>query len=333
MRLPEFDYIAPDDLGEALRLKKEKGPAAAWLAGGTDLVVNLKQGVKNPDLLISLKNIGQLQGIAEDPGGLTIGAMTSLNQVMDHPTVRTKFPGLAEALGSVGAATLQHFAGTLGGNLLLNTRCNYFNQSRFWRDGFERCFKMGGQKCLVVEESQDCSSVCQSDGAVMLAAYSAMAMVSGAGGQRQVPVLELFSGKGETPFTLTDDEILTAIKLFEPPDGTGAQYEKISYRSAMDFPLISAGAVVTVSKGKIDRARIIVGAAAAQPVWAAEAEKMLAGATPEPQVLAAVAESAMTQCGGTIVENAGATAEYRRDMVGVAVRRAVGAAFAAADRG
>ncbi len=333
MRLPEFDYIAPRDLGEALKLKKEKGPAAAWLAGGTDLLVNLKQGVKNPDLVISLKNIEALRGVTEDPGGLTIGAMTDLNQVMEHPAVIEHFPALAAALRGVGALTLQHFAGTIGGNLLLNTRCQHYNQSRFWRLGFERCFKMGGQKCLVVEESKECSSVCQSDGAVMLAAYSAQAVVDGPGGRRQVPVLGLFSGKGEAPFTLAEDELLTAIKLFTPPSGTGAHYEKISYRSAMDFPLISAGAVVSVSKGKIDRARIIIGAAAAAPVWAAEAEKMLAGTVAEPEVCAAAAESALVQCGGTIVDNAGATAEYRRDMVGVAVRRAVAAAFAAAERG
>ncbi|MBU1741350.1 MAG: FAD binding domain-containing protein, partial [Proteobacteria bacterium] len=232
MRLPEFDYIAPGDLGEALKLKNEKG-AAAWLAGGTDLLVNLKQGVKNPDLVISLKDLAELEGITEDPGGLTIGSMTSLIEVMQHPAVLDHFPALAEALRSVGAVTLQHYAGTIGGNLLLNTRCRYFNQSRFWRDGFERCLKMGGQKCLVVEDSKECSSVCQSDGAVMLAAYSAMAILKSAGGQRRVPVPDLFSGKGEAPFTLTDDELLTGVKLFFPAEGTGAHYEKIAWRSAM----------------------------------------------------------------------------------------------------
>jgi len=330
MRLPEFDYSAPADLGEALKLKNEKGPAAAWLAGGTDLLVNLKQGVKNPDLVISLKDLTELQGITEDPGGLTIGPMTSLIEVMEHPAVVEHFPALAAALRSVGAVTLQHHAGTIGGNLLLNTRCQHFNQSRFWRDGFERCLKMGGQKCLVVEDSKECSSVCQSDGAVMLAAYSAMAVIQNAGGQRQVSVLDLFSGKGEAPFTLTDDELLTGIKLFLPAPGTGAHYEKITWRGAMDFPLISAGAAVSVSKGKIDRARIIVGAAAAKPIWAAEAEKILARTAAEPEVLKKAAESAVVQCGGSIVNNLDAGDEYRRDMVGVAVSRAVRAAFAVA---
>ena len=327
MRLPSFDFHAPDNLTDTLKLKKEKGPDAAFLAGGTDLLVNLKHGVKNPGHVISLKNVADIKGVKQDPGGLTIGAMTSLIEVAGHQDVQRHFPALAAALKKVGAVTLQHFAGAIGGNLLCNTRCQFFNQSEFWRTGFERCFKMGGQKCLVVEESKECSSVCQSDGAVMLAAYSAQATLAGPGGERRLPVLDLFSGKGEAPFTLTDDEILINISLFTPPQNTGAHFEKIAYRSAVDFPLMSAGAALTLRQGKIDRARIIVGAAGPAPMWVAEASNMLTGWDGDTEVLGQAAESAYQQCAGSIVDNVGASAEYRRDMVKVALRRAVTGAY------
>ncbi|MFH1090005.1 MAG: FAD binding domain-containing protein, partial [Pseudomonadota bacterium] len=217
MRLPSFEYLAPSSLAETLRLLAERAPAAAVLAGGTDLIPRLRYRLVKPDLVLSLSHVPELKEIRLDGLTLKIGACAVLQEVMNHPEVKAQAPGLADALKSIGAPNIQHRIGTIGGNLLLNTRCLFYNQSEWWRSGRERCLKNGGQVCHSLPESKECSASCQSDGAAMLSALSVQVVLKSAKGERMLPLAELFSGKGEAPFTLTPEELLTQVQIFLPP--------------------------------------------------------------------------------------------------------------------
>jgi CO/xanthine dehydrogenase FAD-binding subunit len=161
----------------------------------------------------------------------------------------------------------------------------------------------------------------------MLAALSAMLTVRSARGERNLPIAELFSGKGDAPFTLDAGELLTGIQVFPPPPGSGTAYEKLRWRSAIDYPLASAGAMVALSKGKVDRVRLALGAAAPRPLIVEEADRILRGNEPSPELIDRAAAAAQRQAEGTVVDNALPPEDYRRRMMGVMARRALTSAI------
>lgn len=331
MRLPPLDYLAPTTVDEAAGILAEQGPSAAVLAGGTDLIVRLKQRLRPVRSLVSLKAIPGLKDIRLDGLNLILGAAAPLKAVMDHPLVKEHAPGLIEALKTIGAPAVQHDRGTIGGNLLLDPRCNMYNQSQWWRSGKERCFKNGGQVCNVLPDSRACSAACQSDGAVMLVALSAQAVLVSVRGERLVAAGDLFSGQGETPFTAAADELLTEIRIPAASPGTGASYQKLRWRSAVDYPLASAAAVVMIHKGRIDRARLVVGAAGPRPLVVEEAGRILRGRAVGEANIDQAAAAAEQAAAGYVVDNAVAPAEYRRRMIPVLARRALAEAVTQAE--
>ena len=213
MRLPSFEYHAPTSLAEALRIKNELGTSASILAGGTDLIVNLKHRLASPAAVIGLKNIKEMTGIEAKPDSVVIKAGTSLAQTAEDEAVRKHFPVLVKAIESIGAVGIQHFRGTIGGNLCLQPRCILYNQSLFWRSGKDKCHRTGGKDCLALEKSESCNAVCSADTVPVLVALSAQLTIAGSGGKRSIPVSEFFTGKGESPFNLMPEEIVTEIRL------------------------------------------------------------------------------------------------------------------------
>lgn len=330
MAIANVDYRAPESLTELLSLKAELGSAAAVLAGGTDLVLRLKQQLTRPDVLLSLKNVAELSAIETDPIHITIGAAATLSAVMDHPDVKAELPGLVEALSRIGHPSCQHARATLGGNLLLQTRCLFYNQSAFWRSGLERCFKDGGQVCLVLSESKECSSVNQSDGAPMALALSAQARLVSATGERLVSLAELYSGKGEEPFTLAPGEVLAQVRFPRPVGDFGQAYHKIALRSHIDYPLVGAAAALALENGVVDRVRLAVCGTGAAPLVIDSAEALLKGQAPDESIINEVGRAAESAVAGFIVNNAGTDEVYRRQMVAVAARRALTEAVARA---
>src|SRR3990172_1068563 len=215
MRILPFTYLRPGSIDEAVALLAEHGAEAVILAGGTDLVPRMKQMVARPKYVVDIRRIGALQAIAESAGGgLRIAAGTSLTRVAESPAVRERYPALAEAAARVGSTQLRN-SGTLGGNVCLETRCWYYNQSHTWKAARPDCYKAGGEICHVVNKPGECYAAYRGDTSIALIALGAKATVAGPSGQRQMALEELFSGKGEAPLTLQPGELLTEILL--PP--------------------------------------------------------------------------------------------------------------------
>src|SRR5437868_12128412 len=192
IRLPEFDYVAPRTVDDAVRNLADRGPDAMLVAGGTDLFPNMKRGQFEPKTLIGLRGIRELAGVSDDGRtGMTIGAATTLSAVAAHPEVARRYPALATAAGLVSSPQLRN-AGTLGGNVCVDTRCNYYNQSYEWRKAIGFCMKKDGDICLVAPGSSRCWAVSSSDTAPALWSLGASVRLAGPSGERTVPVAALF---------------------------------------------------------------------------------------------------------------------------------------------
>jgi 4-hydroxybenzoyl-CoA reductase subunit beta len=331
LRLPRFDYLEPHTLEEALEMRSEAGEKGEVLAGGTDLLVRMKQRLKRPSFLITLKHLRELEGVKMEEGELAIGAKTSLRDVIRSPWVQRYANGLAEALSSVGAYTIQHVRGTLGGNLCQDTRCLYYNQSAFWRSGRAPCHKAGGKICYAREGSDRCRSTNQSDGATALLALDARVTLRSLRGERSIPVSDLFTMKGEAPLDIRSDEILTTIRIPIASQSAASAYERISYRSAIDFPVACAAVLIEAEDKTIKRARIAVGAMGDAPLLMIQAAELLQGKPLEDEgVRKRAARVAMDHASAFAVNNVGATVEWRVSMVEVLVRRALRRACEAA---
>lgn len=322
MRLPPFAYHAPKGLESALKIKGELGAQALVLAGGTDLLVNLKHRLLAPAALISLKHIRELRGIDAKPDALIIKAGTSLAEVAQNESITTHFPMLKKAVESIGAVGIQRFRGTIGGNLCLQPRCILYNQSLFWRTGKGSCHRTGGKDCLALQGSESCQSVCSGDTVPVLVALSAQLTIAGPGGKRTLPISDFFTGKGESPFQLAVDEILTEISLPLPWAPISGSYQRLSFRSAVDFPLINAAASAILVNGKVESFRLVLSAAGPAPVVLKEAENLIKGNAPHPDVVAKVRDIAVRAAEGVIVENSSVSKDYRIKMAGVVASRA-----------
>jgi 4-hydroxybenzoyl-CoA reductase subunit beta len=332
MRLPKFEHLQPESLEEALDLLSEYGEEVKAIAGGTDLLVSMKERLLTPKYLLNLKGLAGLDFIEEDKGGLRIGALTRLTTIIKSSLVQEKFPVLAQAAGYVSAPPLQNM-GTLGGNLCLNTRCFFYNQSQFWRQARPLCFKTGGEVCHVVKGGDHCYSVYQGDLAPVLIALEARVTLTKKGGERVIPLLDLYTGRGEEPIALETGEILTEVEIPEPaPDNKsggsnlttaswGGDYQKLRYRGAMDFPLVGVAAVINWNGGSCARAKVVLTAVASAPVVAEEASKLLEGQKPHGEAIARAAEA--TYEVAHPVANVGSTPLYRRKMVRVMTKRAI----------
>jgi 4-hydroxybenzoyl-CoA reductase beta subunit len=328
LRLPGFEYLEPSNREEALEFLSTHGDNCSVIGGGTDLIVRMKQRLVEPAFLISLKNLQELRFIRQDDGIASIGAMTPLSSLVDSDLIRANFPALLDAIKGIGAPPVQHFRGTIGGNLCLQTRCLYYNQSAFWRSGRSKCHKDNGETCYAEENSDRCRSANQSDGACALMALGAKVILESTRGKRTLPIEEFFTGKGENPFAAEPEEMVTEIRVPLSAKGQGSSFQKLTYRSALDFALVSAAARLTVEKGKVSDARIAIGGAGASPLLLKEAAGVVIGKIPEDTgSIQETADQVQKHASAFMVDNLGATLAYRQRMSGVMAKRAINGAL------
>jgi 4-hydroxybenzoyl-CoA reductase subunit beta len=251
---------------------------------------------------------------------MRIGAGATLSTLAAHALILQHYPALATAAGSVSTPQLRN-AGTIGGNLLLDTRCNYYNQTEFWRHSIGYCMKKDGDVCLVAPGSPRCWAISSADTAPVLISLGAQVRLESVRGERVLPVRELFRDDGMDPYTKAADEILTEV-ILPPADGWRSVYLKLRRRGSFDFPLLGvAVALRFAADGTVADARITLGAVASHPVEASEAAAQLVGQSLSPELIDAVAVAASRR--SKPLDNADLTINYRKQVTPVFVRRAL----------
>jgi 4-hydroxybenzoyl-CoA reductase subunit beta len=320
--MPRVAFALPRSLEDALDTLASRGPAARILAGGTDLVPNLKHGLLDVEVLVPLKRVPGLRGVARsEDGSLRIGALTSLSALSSDATLQGSYPVLAQAVGQIAGPQLRNM-GTIGGNLCLDTRCTYYNQTEHWRIALGYCLKRTGTTCHVVPGGTRCVAAVSSDSAPVLSALGgALVLRSAARGERVVELDHWFLGEGRKNTVVEPDEILTEVRLPAPAAGAFAGYQKLRPRAAIDFPILAVAVAGTRSgDGALTAARVVVGALGAKPREVSGVSALVAGKAPTRELLDAVGALAFKQC--RPLTNIPIDPEWRHEMVPVLVRRA-----------
>jgi 4-hydroxybenzoyl-CoA reductase subunit beta len=276
MRLPLFEFRAPKTVEEAARILDGEGANAMPLAGGTDLLPNMKRRQQVPKTLMSLRQIRQLHQMELSDSGSRIGACLTLSEIAADARFRNGLTALAQAASFVATPQIRNMA-TLGGNLCLDTRCNYYDQSYEWRKAIGFCLKKDGTICWVAPGSAKCMAVSSTDTAPALMALGARVRLVSRSGEREVPLAELYQNDGIHYIKRRPNELLTEV-LLDSSHGWKSTYWKLRRRGAFDFPVLSVAAAARFSRnGVVEDARIVVGSAACLPLLAVEAAKLLAG--------------------------------------------------------
>jgi 4-hydroxybenzoyl-CoA reductase subunit beta len=319
MRLPPFEYLQPRTVGDAVKYLADRGAEAMLVAGGTDLFPNMKRRQFEPKALVGLRGIRELRGIRAAASGMTLGAATTLTAVATHPDVVRRYPALATAAGLVSSPQLRNM-GTLGGNVCVDTRCNYYNQTYWWREAIGFCLKKDGDTCWVAPGSSRCWAVSSSDTAPVLMALAAQVRLVGPAGERTVPVHDLYCDDGMSYLGKRHDEIVTHILLPPVAPGLVMRYVKIRRRGAFDFPILGVAVALCIDgAGLCTAARIVLGAVASAPLVASRAAVVLVGQRLTPEVIAAAAQAAFEPA--KPLDNTDLTLSYRKKMVRVHVAR------------
>lgn len=323
LTLPRFRWIAPATLAEALALKAEHGAKALLVAGGTDAVPNLKHRLHEPEVIVSLARVPDLRGVTHDDAGSAYGALETLAAIAGDAGTRQSLPALARAASLVASPQIRNM-GTLGGNLCLDTRCTYYNQTYFWRQALGFCLKKDGTRCHVVPQGKRCVAAHSSDVAPALIALGAQVEIASVRERRTLAVDEFFVGDGVHNNVLAPDEVVVRVVVPAAARGVPQAYDKLRPRGAIDFPMLS---VAFAARGAdvLEGATLVVGALGARPRVVGRLDEIVRGQRPSEALIEAVAAAAHRQC--TPLTNVPFDADWRHAMVPVWVKRVMRAAF------
>jgi 4-hydroxybenzoyl-CoA reductase subunit beta len=275
MRLPKFRYWMPTTVREAVRIKADCGPESAFVAGGTDLYPNMKRRQQTPRDVIGLTRIRSLSRVRFRSAGAVIGSAALLSRIENDRRVIRAYPALAGAIAEISTPPLRNM-GTLGGNLLLDTRCNYYDQNYEWRQAIHFCMKKDGEICWVAPGSPRCLAVQSADSVPILIALGARAVLISARGEREVAVEDLYANDGIRYLTKDPDELLTEVRLAKP-NGWAGSYRKLRRRGSFDFPVLGVGTAVLQEGNAVTGARLVLGGVASAPVRLTASEEILRG--------------------------------------------------------
>ncbi len=319
MSLPSFEVARPKTIEAALQALNRYGADAQIVAGGTDLIPSMKQQLFSPRVLVDIKPLRELDYIRFDPeGGLEIGALAKITTIAESSAIARYFPVLHEAAKTIASPLLRNM-GTLGGNLCLDTRCLYYNQSGFWRESLGGCLKKDGSVCHVAPGGKFCWAVFSGDSAPALVALGATVRLASPRGFREVALENLFLNDGMARLDKARDEMVVSVRV--PPRSAGwrGTYKKLRVRQSIDYPLAGVAAVMRKSAdGTCLEARVALTAVNPAP-RVVEAATLLTGKTYDADLVEHVAHEAI--CTAKPLRTSASTPEYRRQMVRVFVRR------------
>jgi 4-hydroxybenzoyl-CoA reductase subunit beta len=331
MTMTSFTLHRPQTLDEALKILKEHAGQIRIVAGGSDLVVNMRMRIERPEHVMDIRRIAELRGVHFDENeGLRIGALTTVSEVAAHKIVRERFSVIASAARQVAGPNIRNM-GTLGGNLLLDTRCVYINQSYFWRKANNFCLKKDGDVCHVAPGGRRCWAAYSGDVAPALLTMRASVKLLSPRGERVVSLEEFFINDGIAKYDLKPDEILCEVQVpAESADYRGT-YQKFRVRDSVDYPLAGAAvAVKTDADGACTDARVAITALNPSPRVVSGIKELLSGEKITEEKL----ESAAELVRGTakpMRTSVVATSVYRRHVVGVLAKRGLAEAFGTAE--
>jgi len=312
MRLPKFSYRVPQTVAEAVRMMGDAGPEGQFVAGGTDLYPNMKRRQQTPRTVISVGRLAEL-GRVEGDGrtGLRIGAGVTLTEVVEHSVVNRDYPAVAEAARLISTPPLRNM-GTVGGNLLLDTRCNYYDQNFEWRRAINFCLKKDGDICWVAPGSPKCWAVQSSDLVPLMVALGAELRLVSTLGDRLVNARGFYNNDGIDYLRKRPDELLAEI-ILPPAAGWRAVYRKLRRRGAFDFPVLGVAARVDLdADGAVADARVVLGGVAPAPLEVEAAGRALVGGRLEDESVRAAAEACYNRA--RPLDNTDHLMNYRKQM-------------------
>ncbi len=332
LTLPRFELVEPRSLDELLAHLAAHGAESLMVAGGTDALPNLKHRLHEPRFVVHLGRLDELRFVRDEAEGLHLGPLVTLAALARNETVRRHHPTLAKAAGLVAGPQLRAM-GTVGGNLCLDTRCTYYNQSYFWRQALGFCLKKDGQLCHVVPAGRRCVAAHSSDLAPVLISLGAeveVAVRDAAGGiaRRRMPVDAFFVADGLHNNVLGPGEVVTRVLVPARARGLACGYQKLRARRAIDFPLLSVAFAARLEDGRCADATLVVSALAARPRVVHGVEPIVAGRPLDERAAEALGQAAHRQC--RPLANVPYDEDWRHEMVPVFVRRAVREAASAA---
>lgn len=312
LRLPPFQLHNPKQIGEAAQMLADHGGKARLLAGGTDLLPNMKRRHQNAEALIGLRRVEGLRGIRRGSGGETsIGAMTTLSEIVRSELIHSQHPMFWRAVASISSPVLQS-TGTIGGNLCLDTRCTYYNQNEEWRESISFCMKEEGETCWVAPNSPRCWAISASDSAPVLSAIEAQVKLVSKDGDRVIAVKDLFNDDGIEYLKKRPDEILTEVILPDPTTFKASHW-KLRRRGSIDYSVLTVGAAAWFDGDKVEKVNIHLGAVNSYPAVPEKSCEFLVG---KPLTEENIAEAAgMSRQGSTPMDNTDFLARWRGQMV------------------
>jgi 4-hydroxybenzoyl-CoA reductase subunit beta len=334
LSLPQFKLLKPRTLDQAISyLSKYVGtrvPARAEtvrvriLAGGTDLIPSMQQKLFEPEYLLDIRHIAELKGIHEQPGsGVEIGALTSLTAIENSELLRRHYPVLSEAAATVASPILRNM-GTIGGNICLDTRCLWYNQSLTWRKGCGFCIKKDGDLCHVAPGGTGCWAAFSADTPPALLCLNAEVEIASPAGARRVALREFYTGRGDNYRNLQPDELLTRVFLPQATAGYSGVYRKLRIRGSIDYPLAGVAVAIKRSNGHVADARVGITAVNPAPVLVKGVTEALSRKILDERSAELVGDLAARSA--KPLTTSALTPEYRREMIRVFTKRALLAA-------
>jgi len=320
LSLPQFKLLLPRTLEEALGLLTKHTDKIRVLAGGTDLIPSMQQKLFDPEYVLDLRHVANLRGIRETESGVTIGALTTLTTIEQSPLLRRRYPVLTEAAATV-ASPLLRTMGTIGGNICLDTRCLWYNQSLTWRKGCGFCIKKDGDLCHVAPGGSKCWAAFSGDTPPALLCLDAEVEIASASSMRRLPLRDFYTGEGDAYRKLKSDEILTHVFLPASSADYRGVYRKLRIRGSIDYPLAGVAVAMKRSNGYIADARVAITAVNPAPMLVKGARELLSDKASDESLAFAAGDLAAKMA--RPLTTSALTPEYRREMIRVFTKRAV----------
>ena len=320
MSLPQFKLLRPRSVAEAVEFLAQHSPDVQVIAGGTDLIPSMRQKLFAPRYVLDIRGVAELRDFRRTPAGVEIGALTTLTQIERSALVRELYPVLRQAAATVASPVLRNM-GTIGGNICLDTRCLWYNQSLAWRKGCGFCIKKDGDLCHVAPGGDFCWAAFSGDTPPALLCLDAEIEIAGPQGTRRVLLRDFYTGDGDQYRKLEKNELLTRVFLPAAMAGYHGVYRKLRLRGSIDYPLAGVAVALKRSNGHIADARVALTAVNPAPVLVKGVTEALSG-QPFTEELALLVGDLAARSAKPLTTSV-LTPEYRREMVRVFTRRAL----------